>query len=415
MRGPVYTDSSLVATSRLPRFLAPLGNRQFALLWSGQTVSRLGDGAYQAVLTWTVYAISRSTVDAGYVLMAYSIPQLAFLLAGGLVGDRFSRRAVILVSDILSGSAVGAVAVLAVLGRLSVLWLAVLAAIFGMVSAFFGPAYQALIPEVVPEEQLQAANGLRGLSLSASQIVGPSLGAALYLWGRAAAAFGFDALSFFTSAITTVFVHVPPKPLNLQRSIRQDIQEGYGYVRRTTWLWVSIAVATIVNAIGMSPLLVLLPAILRHLHLGVAYMGLTFTISGITAVLGNILLAQMPRLKRRGLVLYSGWTLLTAAPILIGLAPSYAVVALAAVVFGVGIASESIWQGLVQEHVPREYLSRVFSLDMLGSFALQPLGFAGAGLVASVVGPSETLIAGGVVGLALNLVGLTLPAIRRLD
>jgi DHA3 family tetracycline resistance protein-like MFS transporter len=142
---------------RLLSFLSPLRQRDFALLWAGQSVSRLGDSAYGTVLAWTVLVISNSPAAIGYVRTAASIPQLVLLLVGGLVGDRFSRRAVILVSDVLSGLVVSAVAVLAATGHLTVPILIVLAAVFGAVSAFFLPAYGALIPEIVPEERLQPA------------------------------------------------------------------------------------------------------------------------------------------------------------------------------------------------------------------------------------------------------------------
>src|SRR5205085_9130998 len=131
------------------------------------------------------YAISGSTAAAGYVLMAASIPQLVFLLAGGVLGDRVPRRSVILVSDTLAGISVGTIAVLAAAGHLIIPALIVLSAIFGTLRAFFLPAYTPLIPEIVPEERLQAVNALQAVTLSTTQIVGPSLGAILYTWGRA--------------------------------------------------------------------------------------------------------------------------------------------------------------------------------------------------------------------------------------
>src|SRR5437588_8109331 len=130
-----------------PRLLQPLGQGQYALLWTGQTISRLGDGAYATVLTWTVYAISGSTAAAGYVLMAASSPHLVLLLAGGVLGDRVPRRSVSLVSDTLAGISVGTIAVLAAAGHLTIPALIVLSAIFGTLSAFFLPAYTPLIPE----------------------------------------------------------------------------------------------------------------------------------------------------------------------------------------------------------------------------------------------------------------------------
>jgi MFS family permease len=398
-----------------PRLLQPLGQGQFALLWTGQTISRLGDGAYATVLTWTVYAISGSAAAAGYVLMAASIPQLVLLLAGGVVGDRVPRRSVILVSDTLSGLSVGAIAVLAAAGHLTVPALFVLSAIFGTLSAFFLPAYTPLIPEIVPEERLQSVNSLQAVTLSSTQIVGPSLGAILYAWGRAATAFGFDALTYFVAAAASLALRIPDRPVRMRGSIWADVREGWGYIRHTTWLWLSVSLASVYHVVSGAPFFVLLPAILRSLHLGVGYMGITFSILGVSGVVGNIIMAQLPTLRHRGLFLYGGWSLLGVAAFLVGVAPSYPLIGLAAVLIGGGLASETIWQTLVQQRVPGQYLSRVVSLDMLGSFALRPVGFAGAGILASAIGARPVLIAGGITGFALFALGALTPAIRQLD
>jgi MFS family permease len=397
------------------RIIEPLRDRSYFLLWSGQTVSRLGDSAYSTVLSWTAYTLTLSTAATGYVLTAFSIPMLVMVLVGGIVGDRVSRRGLILTSDLLSGCAVGAVALLAAVGHLSLALLVVLAATFGVVSAFFSPAYQALIPDVVPEERLQQANALQMLSGSTSQIVGPALGAVLYGWGRAAAAFGFDAMTFFVAALATTFLRVPPRPLPERKSIWSDVRDGWDYVRRTTWLWFSIAIATILNALGNAPFFVLLPAVIHRHHLGIGSLGLTFTIAGIVAVVANTVLGQLSALRHRGTIIFAVWSLIGISTMLVGLAPSLVLILVAGALKGVTYCGDTIYVGIVQQYVPAEYRSRVFSLDMLGSFALYPVGLAVSGIVAAAIGPEPTLIAGGAVALALSVAGMLLPAMRALD
>lgn len=400
---------------RVPRLLQPLRQGQFALLWTGQTISRLGDFVYGTVLTWTVYAISGSSAAAGTVLTAFSIPQLILLLAGGVVGDRLPRRSVLLVADTVSGISVGAVALLALMGHLTIPALIVLSAVLGTVSAFFLPAYVPIIPEIVPQDRLQAANALGAVTLSTTAIAGPSLGALLYTVGRSALAFGFDTLTFVVAAITSFALRVPNRPVALQKSVWADLKEGWAYMRRTTWLWLSITFASLYHVVSGSPFVVLLPAVLRHLHLGIVYLGITFTISGVAGVLSNVVLAHLPQIRRRGIVLYAGWSLLGLSSLLAGIAPSYPFIALGAVLMGIGFASETIWMTLVQERVPADYMSRVTSLDMLGSFALRPIGLAGAGLLAAAVGARPVLIVGGSIGFAVFVLGAMIPAIRRLE
>ncbi|MGH2448950.1 MAG: MFS transporter [Chloroflexota bacterium] len=399
----------------LPRMLEPLRQRDFALLWFGQTVSGLGDGAYQVALLWTAYAITGSASQAGLVLAAFSIPQIIFLLAGGVIGDRFSRWAIVLVSDALSAPATGAVAVLALTGHLTVTILIVLAAIFGTTSAFFGPAYNGLVPEIVPEERLQSANALIQISTSATIIVGPSLGGVLYAWTKATGAFGFDALSFVAGTLSTAFVRKPVRSGRVSESILHDLGQGWRLVRSTTWLWLSIGLASLANATGIAAYMVLLPAVIRQLHLGVTYLALAASIVGIGAIVGSLVLAQLPTLRHRGIIMYAGWVGLNLTPILAGLAPGFWLIAVGSALLGVGFSSEAIWRSLVQQLIPKEYLSRVFSLDMLGSFAFLPLGYALAGVLASTFGVREVLVAGGVLGAGLTIGGMLTPAIRKLD
>ncbi|MGI8826772.1 MAG: hypothetical protein ACR2JC_14190 [Chloroflexota bacterium] len=98
-----------------------------------------------------------------------------------------------------------------------------------------------------------------------------------------------------------------------------------------------------------------------------------------------------------------------------GIAPSYPLIALAAILVGAALSVETIWATLVQQRVPSQYLSRIVSLDMLGSFALRPIGFAGSGILASAVGARPVLIADGIAGFAVFSLGALTPAIRQLN
>src|SRR3990172_11102073 len=181
--------------------LRALKNRAFALMWTGQTISRLGDNLYRIALAWWVLEETGSAVAMGTVLVFSQVPMLLFLLIGGVVVDRLPRIRVLITSDILSGLAVTFVAAFSWLDILE-LWHVYLASlIFGFVEAFFFPAYQALIPTIASQDQLVSANSLDGLSQRVTGIIGPALGAALVAVGGTSIAFGLDGLSFFISAL----------------------------------------------------------------------------------------------------------------------------------------------------------------------------------------------------------------------
>src|SRR5438552_8882265 len=176
-----------------------LAHRSFALLWSGQTISRLGDSLYRVALAWWVLEQTGSATAMGTVLIFSFAPMLLFLLIGGVAVDRFPRVRVMLASDILRGAVVGLVALLALGGNLAIWHVYLASIVFGFVDAFFQPAYTAAVPEITPSEVLPSANSLTSLSGQLAGIAGPALGAAIVAMGGTPAAFALDALSFFIS------------------------------------------------------------------------------------------------------------------------------------------------------------------------------------------------------------------------
>ena len=135
-----------MAVTALPlsrvRILRPLGIRDFALLWTGMTVSFLGDGLYMVAIAWQVYALSNSPGALALVGVAWMVPQVLLLLIGGAVSDRFERRLVLMVSDAIRGSAIAAIGVLSVAGTLRLWHVVVLVAVYGTGGALFTPMPQ---------------------------------------------------------------------------------------------------------------------------------------------------------------------------------------------------------------------------------------------------------------------------------
>ena len=156
------SDAAGVTSGRQSRFgiLRPLGIRDFALLWTGMTVSFVGDGIFLVAIAWQVYAISNAPTALSIVFAAMTVPQVAFLLLSGVLTDRFERRRVMVAADVLRGAAVTAIGVLSLTGALELWHVFALVAVYGVGEAFFGPAFGALVPQIVPQERLVAANAL---------------------------------------------------------------------------------------------------------------------------------------------------------------------------------------------------------------------------------------------------------------
>jgi MFS family permease len=177
-----------------------LGHHQFRLLWTGMTVSLVGDGVFLVALAWQVYALSNVPTALSAVMLAMSVPHVLLLLVGGVVSDRFDRRRVMLAADLVRGAALLALAVLSLSGGMAVWSVAALAVLYGAGTAFFGPAFDAIVPEIVPTDLLVEANSLdQFVRPTALRLAGPALGGAVVAAVGPGWAFALDAATFAVS------------------------------------------------------------------------------------------------------------------------------------------------------------------------------------------------------------------------
>ena len=397
-----------------------LRTRAFALLWTGQTISRLGDSLYRIALSWWVLEKTGSATAMGTVLVVSSLPMLLFLLVGGVVVDRLPRFRVLFASDVLNGCVVAVVSVLAATRALEIWHVYVAGAIFGLSDAFFYPAYSASVPQIVPPESLPSANSLTGLSFQITGIVGPAVGATLVALGGTPAAFGLDSLSFFISAAflaPLIRIALPRTSAQAAPGPVRDLRDGLAEVGSRTWLWLSIAFFGLVNIFDAGPRNVALPFLVHdHLGLEVGALGAVTSAIAVGSVAAAIFLGRYPRLRRRGLLLYGSEIVMGLMLVLFGLMPSLPGLMAAAFIFGVGISiGNLVWTNTLQEIVPQERLGRVSSIDALGSFVFLPVGFAFAGILADRIGSANVFLLGGAVVVLLAGAMLFVPAIQRLD
>jgi MFS family permease len=163
-----------------PRVLRPLRERDFALLFTGITVSLVGDGIYLVAIAWQVYDISNVPTALSLVGFAWTLPMVVFLLVGGVRADRFERRRLLIASDVMRGLAIAGIGVILLAGAIELWHVVVLVAVYGVGQALFAPAHEATIPEIVPRPLLLQANSLYELAEPiAYRFAGPALGGLL--------------------------------------------------------------------------------------------------------------------------------------------------------------------------------------------------------------------------------------------
>ena len=182
--GPSMATSMAAATIGHVKLLRPLRERDFALLWTGMTVSLLGDGIFIVAEAWQVYDIENDPVALSLVGLAWTGGMTAFLLTGGIVSDRMERRKVLIAADLVRALVLAVTGVLSLAGVLEIWHLVVLAVLYGAGEAFFGPAFGALVPEIVARGHLVEANSLEQLVRQAVRAPARSGGRRLRRRGR---------------------------------------------------------------------------------------------------------------------------------------------------------------------------------------------------------------------------------------
>jgi hypothetical protein len=400
------------------KILRPLAIRDFALLWTGAAVSLLGDGVYIVAIAWQVYELSDTPTALSLVGVAWTLPMAAFLLVGGVVSDRFDRREIMIATDLVRAVAVAVIAVLSITGALELWHLILLAAVFGTGDAFFGPAFNSVVPQIVPQRLLVQANSLdQFIRPFMMALAGPAIGGLTVAALGAGAAFAFDAGSFLLSALAISLMsagHKVDRADEEPRSALADMREGFRFVRQHAWLWGTLLGAAISLLAFWGPVEVLVPFRIKNdLGGGADAFGLVLAAGGVGAILAAVAMAQLGLPRKHMTFMYVAWAvgclgiagLAFATVLWQAMVSSFAQQAL----FASGLI---VWGTLIQTLVPARLLGRVTSLDWFVSTCLVPVSFALTGPVAAAVGAEATLAGAGVVAAAATLLCLLIPGIR---
>jgi MFS family permease len=414
-----------------------LANRDFRLLFTGRCVSLLGDGAFLLAMAWQAYTLSNAPTALSLLGIAMTVPLIALLLFGGVVSDRHGRRQVMLLADLVRAALLALLAALAVSGQLRLWQMLVIVAVYGGAQAFFDPASDAILPDLLPESQLGEANALEQFARPlALRLGGPAIGGVLVGVLGAGGAFAADAVTFLVSASTLwsmsaraavppIDAHGPyarpgrpdaPSP-RLSRALAGQVAEGWSYVRQHVWLWGTFASAGIAYLLFMGPAAVLLPYMVKH-ELGGSgeQLGLVLGAGGLGSVACALVMMRSGLPSRSMTFIFGVWTLATLAVCGYGLATSMWELMLASLAFNLlETAGTIVWATLKQRRVPSDMLGRVSSLDWLISIGLLPLSFALTAPLSALLGARATLIAAGLMGAAVTLGGLMLPGMRAAD
>jgi MFS family permease len=398
-------------------------HRVFSYLITGQTLSRVGDFLYQVALAWWVLEKTDSGVAMGLVFLFSLTPTILFVLVGGALVDRMSRVRVLFFSDLGRGVIMLLITALALTDRLELWMIYVGSLLFGFADAFFTPALQALVPQVIPQDDLTSANAVNSLSLQLGRVVGPALGGLIVGFGGTTLAFGINAASFFLAALTLIPLLSMPAPdrdeivASTPQHLLGDIREGFQTIARSPILWVSILTFAFTNITLAGPFSVGMPFLVKdHLKADEKLLGLLYAIFPIGYAVASLVLGSVKKLRWRGSLLYVCGAIAGLGLGVFGLTLPLWTLIVAALINGAALeVGGLVWTNILQEFVPQEKLGRVSSIDTLGSFVLLPLGYAFTGWLVDHVDVALIFIAAGGVAALVSLFPLLHPSIRTLD
>lgn len=372
--------------------------RDFALLWIGQLFSQIGDQCLLIAAMTLITDLSRSPLAMLIPAISIAAPQLVFGLVGGVMADRWDRKKLMIVSEVLRGLIVLAVLLVRSVGDLWILYL--VAASLALVGVFFYPARNAIIPNIVPPGLLLAANGLIHGSYIIALIVGPvAAGLLVELW--APAAIIFDSASFFVSAITIAMMNIPntaKQPREAKKeSVWEDMKAGLNFIRHNCALrqvLMTMAVATL--GIG-AVILLAIPHLKEQLEAGGLEYGIAMSMLGFGSVVGGVMVSRLSRNLSASTLVGGLLVLAGVAIVAFAWAPNYTVVLTSVAVLGICVVmARGALETIVQALTPDAVRGRVQSATNLLVVASTTISQGLSATLGALLGVQSVFMAAGV-------------------
>jgi MFS family permease len=381
--------------------VAPLRrDREFRLLWSGQAVSAIGNQITRIALPYQVYVLTGSTLAIAALTLVQLIPILVFVLGAGSLADAVDRRRLLLVTNVLLALSSLALVGLATVPAPPLLAIFAVAFVAASVGSVDQPARSSAVPRLVPAIRLPAAIALNQLDFQAASVIGPAIGGLLIATIGLPGAYGVDVLSFGASFLTLLMM-APIPPVVISRPGLAAVREGLAFVRRRRVILSTFVIDLDAMIFGMPTSL--FPVLALDVYkVGAAGLGLMAAAPGVGALVGALLSGWVSRVGRIGFAVIVAVVIWGVAITAFGLAVSSFALALVflAVAGGADVISAVFRSTIVQLDSPDELRGRVSAIHILAVTSGPRIGDIEAAAVAAIIGPTLSVISGGLLCLA---------------
>jgi len=399
-------------------------SRQFSTLWkipgyrrliTARFISNLGNGMAPTAVAFGILALKDATpTSLSVVLVAQAVPLVLFLPIGGVIADRFKRAVIVSSTDIILSGVIFMIAALFQFGHARILYLVVLNAIAGVLGALWWPAFPGLTPSVVDQSRLQSANAYLQVLSNLGIIVGSALGGILVASFGSGPAMAFDALTFLVAGFLVWPLRQYSEVKSESASLIHELRSGLHEFLARRWVVVIVGAFSVIVLILRGAEGVLGPVLAKRNFDGPKSWAIIVTFESVGFLVGSLIGS---RYRPKYPMLFCMIITLTSSVylVLMAIPAPLLVIGLGAFAWGATLDLWGIyWTTALQNHIPRDSLSRVVSYDAMGSLMFGPIGLALAGPAIIVLGLRTSFLIGALVIAICVGAALLEPQVRRL-
>lgn len=395
----------------LRRIFTAFEYRDFRLMWAGACTSSIGTWMQKLAQSWLVLQLSGSAFMLGLDVFLGEIPIFLLALVAGVAADRIDRRRLLIYSQLVQMTCAFTLAWLFALGAVQVWHILALSFVVGIAQAFGAPAYQSLLPSLVPREHLPNAIAMNSIQFNLARVVGPALGGLALAKLGAAWCFGINGVSYIAVIISLAMISTTFVPSLTKVSVGESMKQGLRFIHKQAGIKTLIAVAFASTSLGIS-IVTFLPVFARDVYGGnEATYTILLTTEAAGAIVGALLVAfrgKTARLWREAMISLVGLGVCMAA---FALAPSMTL-ALVFLFFG-GMALISCFammSSLIQFVATDEMRGRVMSIYNIAFRGGMPIGSLITGRLVEDFSARPVIAGEGVI---LVFIGLSLLVFNR--
>lgn len=372
-----------------------LWNRNFFLLWQGQLVSAFGDALYAIALNLFVMELTGSTAVMGTIMALATVPKVLLGPFLGVMVDRADRKKLIVIGDLIRGLSILLVTVMLWLGRLEIWMLMVVAVVDGICSAFFNPAVESSLPDIVPDENLMQANSVYQIATTGADIFGQSMGGAIYSLLGAPVMFLMNGISYLFSAATELFIKIPKVTAEKAKgTFREDLKDGICFVLRYEGMVRVIVMSFLINFLFGIIRVLIIPWFVDSPQLGMARYGVLSAVQSIGILAGMAVLSIVTVKASQKYNYYKvslfAFVLMIGAAVLCN--QYWIILLLFFMAFGFQMVFNTIMNSTVMQRTPVDKRGKVSAMKTTLGMAISPFGNFVGGVLGEIWDPRMIML-----------------------